>query len=90
MHILVYVLQNSLMKIFYDLNTFKPSQNNYHFVGDIFKLIFLYENSSTSVQIPMEFVCKGPVNKTLPLVHIITAKPLPMYICVPKIHQFLI
>ena len=75
---------------FYDLNAFRPSQNNYHFVGNIFKLIFLYENSSTFVQISMEFVCKGPVNKTLPLVHIIVAKPLPMLICITKIHQFLI
>ena len=39
-----------------------PMHNGRYFVDGIFKLIFLYENSSIFIQISLKFVTIGPMN----------------------------
>ena len=44
------------------LNTLRPRQNGRHFEDDIFKCIFLNENVWISIDIPLKFVPKGPID----------------------------
>ena len=43
-------------------NPLKPRQNGRHFINDIFKVIFLHENSCIWFQISMPYIRKGPIN----------------------------
>ena len=45
-----------------------PRQNGIRFPDDIFKCIFLNENVSISIKIPLKFVPKGPINNMQALV----------------------
>ena len=44
-------------------NTLKPRQNGRHFADDTFKCIFLNENVWISIEIPLKFVPKGPIEQ---------------------------
>ena len=48
----------------------RPRQNGRHFPDAIFKCIFLNENVSISIKIPLKFVPKGPINNIPALVQI--------------------
>ena len=50
------------------INSFAPGQNDRHFADDIFKRIFLNENISNLIKIPLKFVLKGPIDKNKTLV----------------------
>ena len=52
------------------VNTLRPRQNGRHFADDIFKWIFLNENVSIPIKIPMKFVPKCPINNIPALVQI--------------------
>ena len=43
-------------------STLRPRQNGRHFPDDIFKWIFLNENVWISINIPLKFVPRGPIN----------------------------
>ena len=43
-------------------NTLRLRQSGCHFPDDIFKCIFLNENVRISINIPLKFVPKGPIN----------------------------
>ena len=63
------------------VNTLRPRQNVRHFPDDIFKRIFLNQNVRIPINISLEFVPKGPINKIPTLVQIMAwrrsgAKPL--------------
>ena len=72
-------------------------QNGRHFPDDIFKWIFLNENVWISINIPLKFVPRGPINNIPILVHVMAwrrpgDKPLsepmmvrlPTHICVTR------
>ena len=78
-------------------NTLRPRQNGPHFIDDIFKCIFLYENVWITIWISLKFVPKGPINNIPALVQIMAwrrpgDKPLsepmmvrlPTHICVTR------
>ena len=72
------------------LNTLRPRQNGCHFPDDIFKWIFLNENVWISLEIPLKFVPRGPINNIPALVQVMAwrrpgEKPLsePMLVFVP-------
>ena len=72
------------------INTLRPRQNDRHFADDIFKCIFFNENVSFSINFPLEFVPKGPIDNIPVLVQIIAwrltgDKPLsePMMVRLP-------
>ena len=72
------------------INTLRPRQNGRHFADDIFKCIFLNENVSIAIKIPLKFVPKGPINNIPALVQIMAwrrscDKPLsePMMVSLP-------
>ena len=52
------------------VNTLRLRQNGCHFLGDIFKCIFLNENEWISIKILLKFVPKGQINKIPSLVQI--------------------
>ena len=52
------------------VNTLRPRQNGRHFPDNIFKCIFLNENVSISIKIPLKFLPKGPINNIPALVQI--------------------
>ena len=53
------------------VNTLRLRQNGRHFLpDDIFKCIFLNENTWISIKISLKFVPKGPINKIPALVQI--------------------
>ena len=52
-------------------NTLRPIQNGQHFADDIFKRIFLNENTSISTNISLKFVSEGRINNIPALVQII-------------------
>ena len=70
----------SSLKIFYKrwerpvkvlrINTLRPRQNDRHFADDIFKCIFLNENTSISINISLKFVPEGLINNIQALVQI--------------------
>ena len=77
--------------------TLRPRQNGRHFADDTFKHIFLNENVWISIEIPLKFVPKGPINNIPALVQIIAwrwpgdkalSEPmmvrLPTHICVSR------
>ena len=77
------------------INTLRPRQNGCHFPDDIFKWIFLNENVWISINIPLKFVLRGPINNIPTLVQVMAWHPpgdkplsepmmvrLPMHICV--------
>ena len=79
------------------INTLRPRQNGRHFADDIFKCIFLNENTSISINISLKFVPQGRINNIPAWVqimawHRLSDKPLsePMmvslltYICVTR------
>ena len=79
------------------LNTLGQRQNDRHFADDIFKCIFLNENTWISIKISLKFIPKGPVNNIPALVQIMAwrrlgDKPLsepmvvrlPTHICVTR------
>ena len=43
-------------------NTLKPRQNGRHFPADILICTFLNQNISISINVPLKFVPKGPIN----------------------------
>ena len=51
-------------------DTLRPRQNVRHFPDDMFKCIFLNENVRISINIPLKFVPKGPINNIPSLVQI--------------------
>ena len=76
-------------------NTLRPRQNGRHFTDDTFEHIFFNENVWISIEIPLKFVPKGPINNIPALVKIMAwrgpgDKPLcepmmarlPTHICV--------
>ena len=78
-------------------NTLRPRQNGRHFADDTFKRIFLNENVWISIEIPLKFVPKGPINNIPALVKIMAwRRPgdkalsgpmmvrLPTHICVSR------
>ena len=82
-------IKHGAIKI-YNLNTLRPKQNGGHFADDIFKCIFLNENTWISVKISPKFVPKGPIKNIPALVQIMAwrrpgAKPLsePMMVSLP-------
>ena len=50
------------------INTLRPRQNGCHFADDTFKHIFLNEDVWISIEIPLKFVPKGPINNISALV----------------------
>ena len=50
--------------------TLRPRQNGRHFPDDMFKCIFLNENTSISIKISLKFVPRGPINNIQALVQI--------------------
>ena len=54
----------------YWVNTLRPRQNGRHFADDIFKCIFLNENTSISINISLKFVPQGRINNIPALVPI--------------------
>ena len=44
------------------INSLRPRQNRRHFADDIFKCILLNENVRISIEVPLNFVPKGPIN----------------------------
>ena len=73
------------------INTLRPRQNGRHLPDDIFKWIFLNENVWISIDIPLTFVPRGPVNNIPTLVQVMAwrrpgDKPLsePTHICVTR------
>ena len=81
----------------WNINTLRPRQNGHHFPDDIFKCIFLNENTWISIKISLKFVPRGPINNITALVHIMAwrrpgDKPLfepmmvssPTHICVTR------
>ena len=52
------------------INTLRPRQNRRHFADDIFKSIFLNENTRISLKISLKFVPKVRINNIPPLVQI--------------------
>ena len=65
------VVNDQLFEFFCMLfNTLRPRQNGRHFADDIFKCIFLNENVWISIEIPLKFVPKGPINNIPALVQI--------------------
>ena len=54
-------------------NTLRPRQNGRHFTDDTFEHIFLNENVWISIEIPLKFVPKGPINNIPALVKIMTS-----------------
>ena len=52
-------------------NWLMPRQNRRYFADDVFKWNFLNENIWISINIPLKFVPKGPINIIPALVHII-------------------
>ena len=72
------------------LNTLRPRQDGRHLPDDIFKCISLNENVWLSIEISLNFVCKGSINNTPALVQIMAwrwlgDKPLsePMMVSLP-------
>ena len=61
-------ISSSLM--WYVINTLRPRQNGRHFAEDIFKCIFLNENTSVPIKISLKFVPKDPINNIPALVQI--------------------
>ena len=55
-------------------NTLRPRQNGRHFADDIFKCIFLNENSRISIKISLKFVHKDPINNIPALVQIMACR----------------
>ena len=58
------------------MNTWRPRQNNRHFLNDYFKWIILYENVWISMKISLNFVSKGPINDIPALVHLMAWRRL--------------
>ena len=50
------------------LKTLRPRQNGRNFADDIFKCIFLNENTSISINISLKFVPEGRINSIQALV----------------------
>ena len=46
------------------VNTFRPRQNGRHFPDDIFKCIFVNENTWISIKFSLQFVSEGGVNNS--------------------------
>ena len=59
-----------LLPIHAGINTLRPRQNGRHFADDIFKCIFLNENTSISINISLKFVPEGRINNIPALVQI--------------------
>ena len=57
-------------------NTLRPRQNGRHFADDIFKCIFLNENTSISIDISLKFVPEGRINNIPALVQIMAWRRL--------------
>ena len=55
------------------LNSLRPRQNGRHFAGDAFKRIFLNQNVRILIEISLQFVPKGPINKISSLFQIKTS-----------------
>ena len=49
------------------VNILRPRQNGCYFADNIFKCIFLNENVWISIEIPLKFVPKSPINNILAL-----------------------
>ena len=80
-----------------NLNTLRPRVNGRHFADDIFKCVFVNENSWIPIKISLKFVPKGPINNIPALVQIMAWRPpgdkplsepmmvrLPTHICVTR------
>ena len=52
------------------LNTLRPRQDGSYFADDVSQCIFLNENVWISLNIPLKFVPKGPINNIPALVQI--------------------
>ena len=79
------------------VNTLRPRQNGRHFADDMFKCIFLNENTWIPIEILLKLVPQGPINNIPALVQIMAwrrlgDKPLsgpmmvrlPTHICVTR------
>ena len=71
-------------------NTVNPRQNGHHFADDIFNCIFLNENVSIPIKMPLKVIPKGPINTPPGSVKIMAwhrpdSKPLsePMMVSLP-------
>ena len=58
------------------INTLRPRRNGWHFAEDIFKCIFLNENTSILIDISLKFVPEGRINNMLALVQIMAWRRL--------------
>ena len=58
------------------LNTLRQRQNGRHIANDIFKCIFLNENTSISINISLKFVPEGQINNIPALVQIMAWRRL--------------
>ena len=58
------------------INTLRPRQNGRHFAEDIFKCIFLNENTSISIDISLKCVPEGRINNMPALVQIMAWRRL--------------
>ena len=56
------------------VNTLRLRQNGRRFPNDIFKCIFLNENTWISIKISLKFVPRGPINNILALVQIMARR----------------
>ena len=55
-------------------NTLRPRQDGRHCPDDIFKRIFMNENTWISIKISLKFVPKGPINNIPALVQIMASR----------------
>ena len=72
---MIYSLNNvciPLYSIQLHINTLRPKQNGRHFPNNIFKCLFLKENSWISIRISLKFLPKVPINYKPALVQIMT------------------
>ena len=56
------------------INPLRPRQNDRHFTGDTFKVIFFCENGCIFVPSSLKFVADGPVNNNKPILVQITTR----------------
>ena len=72
----IWLWRKSSWQYWLSLNTLRPIQNGRHFADDIFKCIFLNENTSISISVSLTFVPEGRINNISALVQIMAWRRL--------------
>ena len=72
----IWLWRKSSWQYWLSLNTLRPIQNGRHFADDIFKCIFLNENTSISISVSLTFVPEGLINNISALVQIMAWRRL--------------